>query len=205
MAFFEERFPDSIAQGATGGPRWKTSKVEAGSGQRFANRDWSKARHYYEVSQAIKTGKDFAKVRAFFYVVFGAFDAFRFKDYSNFKVAQAEGRLALVSGSIYQMQKAESYGSRTYLREIVKPVSGTVTVFRTRSGATTSIAATVDHTTGRVTVAGHVALDAYAWAGEFDVPVNFVDDSMETAQWIGPDSSLLMSWPSIQLCENPNP
>lgn len=205
MAFFDERFPDEIAQGATGGPRWKTTKNRATGGARFANKDWSDALHYFEVSQAIKTLEDFALLRSFFYVVAGAFDGFRFKDFTNFTVAHAVGVLQATAPSIYQMFKAERYGSREYLRKILKPVSGSVTVWRTRSAVTTTITPSIDYATGLVTVSGHVVGDTYAWTGEFDVPVNFVDDSMETAQQMSSDDSLLMSWPSIQLEEVPNP
>lgn len=206
MSFFEERFPDEIAQGATGGPRWKTTKNRSTGGRRTANKDWSDAIHYFEVSQAIKTLDDFELVRAFFYVVAGAFDGFRFKDFSNFQVAQALGVLqATAAPSVYQMCKAERYGSREYLRRILKPVTSSVTVWRTRSAVTTVITPSIDYTTGLVTVTGHMVGDTYAWAGAFDVPVNFADDSMETAQQISSDDSLLMSWPSIQLEEDPDP
>ena len=202
MAFFDERFPDDIAQGATGGPRWKTTAVESAGGYRWANRDWSDALHYFEVSQAIKSREAFERVRAFFYVVAGRFDAFRFKDFSNYRVGQAAGVLqAIVAGTTYQMFKAERFGAREYLRRILKPVNGTVTVYRTRTGVTTAISPAIDYTTGVVTVSGHVSGDTYAWSGEFDVPVNFTDDSMETAQQVGPDQGMLMSWPSIQLRE----
>jgi uncharacterized protein (TIGR02217 family) len=204
MAFFEERFPDEIAQGATGGPRWKTTKGRSAGGSRFANKDWSDALHFYEVSQAIKSLADFEAVRAFFYVVAGSFDGFRFKDFTNFRVAQAVGVLELVTTDVYQMHKAERYGSREYLRRIRKPVEDTVTIYRTRSAVTSSIAASIDYTTGLVTVSGHVVGDTYAWAGEFDVPVNFADDSMESAQHIGDAGGLFMDWGSIALEEDPN-
>jgi hypothetical protein len=44
---------------------------------------------------------------------------------------------------------------------------------------TSTITPTIDYTTGQATVTGHVAGDTYTWTGQFDVPVAFVNDSME--------------------------
>lgn len=202
MAFFEERFPDSIAQGAVGGPRFKTTAVEVASGARVANRDWSAPLHHFNVAQAIKTLKQFHTVRAFFWVVYGAYDGFRFKDYSDYVAPDNRGVMTLVSGNDYQLGLTYAYGSRSVIRKILKPVAGTVTVLRTRAAVVSNItlASTIDTTTGVVTVSGHLAGDTYTWSGEFDVPVYFADDNLDAAQ-IGADGSLLMSWNSIALVE----
>jgi uncharacterized protein (TIGR02217 family) len=202
MAFFEERFPDSIAQGGRGGPRFSTSAQKTPGGFRGANQNWSAPLHFFNVDQAVKTEADFVTVRAFFYVVKGAFDGFRFKDYSNFTVTQAQGAMPLVTGSVYQMSKTESYGSRSWVRTIAKPVAGTAVIYRTRSSVTTDITSscTIDTTNGHVTVTGHVSGDTYAWAGEFDVPVAFSRDDLE-AEWLGPKGFLQLSWGSIDLEE----
>jgi len=202
MAFFEDRFPDSIAQGATGGPRFKTSAVEVSGGARVANRDWSAPLHHFNVAQAIKTLAQFHTVRAFFWVVYGAYDGFRFKDYSDYQAPDTRGVMTLVSGSDYQLGLNYTYGARTVRRTILKPVAGTVAVLRTRSAVVSNItgSSTVNTTTGVVTVSGHVSGDTYTWSGEFDVPVYFEDDTLDAAQ-IGADGSLLMNWSSIGLIE----
>ena len=85
-----------------------------------------------------------------------------------------------MSTDVYQLQRLYVFGSRTFTRPIYKPVSGKVTVFRTRSGTTTTITPSIiDLTLGRVTVTGHVGGDTYSWTGEFDVPVAFTSDMME--------------------------
>lgn len=200
MAFFEDRFPDSIAQGGRGGPRFKTSRAMTTSGNRQANKEWSSPLHAYNVAQAIKSQADFDTVLSFFMVVYGAFDGFRFKDYADYKVAATRGVCTLITGSTYQLGKSYAFGARSWVRTIKKPVASTVVVYRTRSAATNVITPTLDGTTGQLIVSGHLLGDTYSWSGEFDVPCAFSEDMLEAEQ-IGADGGLFMSWQSIPIEE----
>ena len=201
MSFFEQRFPDRIAAGGRGGPSWKTSRAITSAGFSNKNKEWTSPLHVYNVGQAIKTVADFEAVRDFFMVVYGAYDGFRFKDYMDYQ-AGTRGVGTLISGSIYQLYKNYTFGSRTFSRKILKPVSGTIAFFRTRSAVTTNItsSSTIDHATGQVTVTGHVAGDAYTWTGEFDVPCEFSSDILEV-DMIGSLNHMLLSWASIEVRE----
>lgn len=201
MAFFEERFPERIAMGARGGPRWKTAKAVTGAGFRNANKEWTSPLHVYNVAQAVKTAADFEEVRDFFMCVYGAFDGFRFKDFADYR-AGTRGVCTLISGSTYQMGKTYSFGARSFTRTINKPVSGTIAIIRTRAAVPSDItgSSTIDVTTGQVIVTGHVGGDTYTWTGEFDVPAAFVEDLLET-ELIGHAQNLLLSWTSIQIEE----
>ena len=182
MAFFEERMDTDLSFGARGGPVFSTAKAYSVSGRRMVNRQWAAPLHRYDVAPAIRSLADFETLRNFFYVVSGAFDGFRFKDWTDF-MDGGRGVLTLVSGSNYQMFKTYTRGSRTFNRKIGKPVSGTVQIFRLRSSVETNITLTssIDHTTGLVTVTGHAAGDTYRWTGEFDVPVAFQSDEFMSA------------------------
>lgn len=93
------------------------------------------------------------------------------------------------------------FGGIEYLRSIKKPcASPASTVYRTRSGSTTLISATVDTTTGIATISGHVVGDTYTWAGEFDVPVTFVDDEWTSSLEVNTQNLHVMSQ-SIKLEE----
>lgn len=177
MAFFEHRMNECLSYGARGGPVFSTSRAFSSSGRRSANKNWSAPLHRYDVAYAIRNETDFKEVRNFFYVVSGAFDGFRFKDHQDF-TADGQGIMTLVTGSTYQMRKNYKVGSRTYVRIIQKPVSGSVKIFRTRSGVTTDITntSTITFETGTVVVTGHAGGDVYTWTGEFDVPVAFTSD-----------------------------
>lgn len=178
MAFFEERMNPDLTFGAQGGPVFSTSRAVSTSGREVVNRNWSLPLHRYNVQHCIKTAADFDEILAFFYVVSGAFDGFRYKDWNDF-TDDNRGILTLVSGSQYQMFKTYTKGSRTFNRKISKPVAG-VQIFRFRSGVQSNItgSSTIDLTTGLVTVTGHVAGDTYRWSGEFDVPVRFMSDDL---------------------------
>lgn len=199
MAFFETRLPECYAFGARGGPVFSTEVVKTTGGQRYANANWLMPLHLYDISQGVKTQTDFEVIRDFFYVVGGRRDGFRFKDWADY-VATLQP-LSLITGSVYQMNRVYVRGSRTFARPIYKPVAG-ATFVRTRGGTPSAITPTVDYTTGQVTVSGHVAGDTYAWSGEFDVPVAFVNDQME-AEITNRNQreGFLITWPSIQIEE----
>lgn len=213
MAFIESpRFPDCISIGATGGPVFSTTKVYTRSGDRFVNKNWQYPLARYNIGTPPRTDEEFVELRGFFYNVAGAYSGFRFKDPADFThedtpfgVGTAEGIFTLVTGSTYQMVKRYEWGVNIAHRKILKPVDGSVSVFRTRSGSTTDItgSSTIDETTGQVTVTGHMSGDTYAWTGEFDVPVALTNDD---AAWgyIG-TPNMIQEWPSIGLEELRNP
>jgi len=197
MSFFEERFPDDIAQGAMGGPSFKTSEVKVSGGARSANKDWSAPLHFFNVASGIKSRDDFKIARSFFWVVFGAFDGFRFKDFSDYACMRSESILTLVSGSNWQLGKRYVYGSRGVTRTIKKPVAGSVIVYDVGGSALPTV---LDATTGIATVTGTPA----TWAGEFDVPCKFSNDKMDARQ-IGDDDGMFIDWGSIDIEELRNP
>lgn len=198
MSFFEDRLPECFSFGARGGPVFSTEVVKTQGGQRYANKNWTMPIHRYDVSEAIKTEEDFETIRAFFYNVSGQYDGFRFKDWADYRATAQP--LSLISGSIYQLNRAYVRGSRTFTRKITKPVDS-ITVYRTRSGATSAISPTISYTTGQVTVSGHAGGDTYSWTGEFDVPVAFSSDMLEAVIENKNDGAFLIRWPSIQVEE----
>jgi uncharacterized protein (TIGR02217 family) len=200
MSFFDERFDECYAFGVRGGPKFSTEVVRTQGGQRYANKNWLMPLHVYEIGHAIRQKDDFETLRAFFYAVAGQFDGFLFKDWGDFEaVAQP---LVLISGSTYQTYRAYVRGSRTFMRKITRPRSPIV-VKRNRAGVISTISPTIAYTTGQVTVTGHVGGDTYTWTGEFDVPVAFTSDVLETIienKNPGVDQ-LLIRWPTVQVEE----
>lgn len=201
MAFFEELFPPEISVGMTGGPRFMTSKAYTQAGHRHTNRIALHPLHEYSLSQPSMRQDLFDRLRAFFWVVGGDADAFRFKDWSDHRCNLAQGGTTEVSAGVYQLHKVYSYGARSAVRTITKPVAG-ARIYRTRSAVVTDITATstLDTTTGRVTVTGHLAGDTYAWAGEFHIPAAFKDPAA-VWRWLGEAGSANMAWPSLEVEE----
>jgi uncharacterized protein (TIGR02217 family) len=205
MAFFEQRFDPRLSYGARGGPAWKTTKVITESGRRNVVKRWQYPLHRYDVSHAIKTRDDFEIVRAFFYVVAGAFDGFRFKDWGDYQLTHQNSAVIQSAGSPSEWQIVRLYtvGSRTFQRPIYKIANPPPThVRRVRAGNPSMVAATVDANTGLVSFSGHEAGDTYSVTGEFDVPVAFADDAMQ-AMIVDSheEGDFLLEWPNITLEE----
>lgn len=175
MSFLESRLDSKITRGATGGPTQPgRRKIYTASGrltQSFTN---SMALHRYDVSHGVRTAAEYQTVLDLFYVVmFTPYVGFRFKDWRDFRLTQANSRLVLVSGTTYQIHRVHTFGGQEFLRPIYKPVSA-VTAYNAGGGVLTS---TTDTTTGLVTVPSGTPTTC---VGEFDVPVTFVND-----EWTG--------------------
>jgi uncharacterized protein (TIGR02217 family) len=156
--------------------------------------------HVYELGHAIRRAEEFETLRAFFYNVAGQYDGFRFKDWGDFEATNQP--LSLISSATYQLNRTYVRGVRTFTRPITRPVSPIV-VKRNRAGVISTISPTISYTTGQVTVTGHVSGDTYTWTGEFDVPVAFTSDVLETIienKNPGVDQ-LLIRWPTVQVEE----
>lgn len=189
MSFFEERFPECIRFGVTGGPRFSTGRTVAQNGFTAKQRNWRYPLQRFEAAHGIKSESDFEKVRAFFYNVYGGFDGFRFRDWSDYQVKAGQGVVIVRDDGLRQLARAYTYGARVFTRPIAKPVPGSVQL----SGP-----GVVDYTTGLVT-GGTPA----TWTGQFDVPVEFADDLMdvEVVNKKGASGEFFLSWASLQLQE----
>lgn len=182
MDFVDIEFPRRIAFHATAEAQWMTQLAALSSGFEMTNQNWSQTRHAYDVGLSIRTASDYLLVKMHFNAMRGRAKSFPFLDPIDHTVAQSAGVLA-ASGSNWQMFYRYGSGDSLYDRKITRPRSGTVAVFRTRSGATTNVtgSATITYTTGLVAITGHVSGDTYAWSGEFFVPCRYDVDRLPGA------------------------
>lgn len=198
MAFFEEQFPPHISALAEGGPEFFNEKAYV-QGRRVVNQLQPLPLGRWTIKQPARSGDDFEQLRAFFWVVGGDRDGFRFKDWTDCVAHHANTSCSLITGSTYQLNRLYRYGTRTFTRPIQKPVAGSVVVYRTRSGVVTQATATVDSTTGIATISGHASGDTYTWEGQYDVSVAFVDPR---AVWrVLGSSAMITEWDGIELEE----
>ena len=179
MPFLDQLLDPSITQGAQGGPTVTgRTKTYLPSGKLRQNFLASVPVHKYDVSHGIRTAAQRQAIIDLWYVVmFTPYSGFRFRDWSDYQATQSNTSCTLITGSVYQLNRVHTYGSVVVTRPIYKPVSGSVTVWRTRSGVVSAATASIDYTTGQTTISGHVAGDTYTWSGQFDVPVTFSDDA----------------------------
>ena len=139
--FLEKRIDPRITEGAQGGPVGQRDMVRRPSGWLDQEFYRSYAMHRYDVSHGIKTLEQFEAVRALFYVVmFTPYLGFRFKDWSDYLATLANSRATFITGSttVLQLQRVYAMDDLEYLRDIFKPVSSTVVVYRTRTGVTSA-------------------------------------------------------------------
>jgi uncharacterized protein (TIGR02217 family) len=208
MVIINAPFPERISFGARSEPGWLTDMSASGSGRENANQRWEHTRHYYDVSLAVRTADDYALVRAHFHTVRGRGKGFLFKDPIDYSAVVAEGitEEAESSSEGWQLLKLYGSGEYAYERRITRPVSGSLTIYRTRSAVTTNVTggATVDHDTGTFTVTGDMPGDVYTWAGEFRVPCRYDVDRLPTVivnKQPGDEGQLFVQCDSIPLVE----
>lgn len=203
MTFKEApRFPEDISFGGVGGPGWKTDVVTVGSGHEKRNALWSKMRHRYEVSHAVKTEDHFKKVRAHFLIMNGRQHSFRYKDPADFRCAIDEGRVSGLTTTTFQLVKRYGIDSETVDREIKKPLASGFVLKNSGSTLTLTTDYTLDATTGIVTTVVPRTAANLTWSGTFDVPVRYDIDELR-AQVVNRNlsSGLLLVWESIPLVE----
>ncbi len=190
--FNEARFPTDVALGARGGPERRTDIVTLRSGAEERNSIWADGRRKYQAGYGVKSFAQLEAVLHFFEAQRGRLYGFRWKDrfdYRSCPSPQAPSALDVGlgsgDGSTATFQLIKPYGSSAgsqYLRNIRKPVSGTVKLAVAGILSPGDIAWTLDTTTGLITfLPGHIpASGAFVTAGfEFDVPVRFDTDYLE--------------------------
>ncbi len=194
--FSDERFPEDIAYGSAGGPVFSTVITTNAGGYEKRNRNWAQARNVYNVAHGIKNQTQLDALIAFFRARAGRWQAFRFKDWSDYRLIGQVIGTGDGSTTQFQLIKTYSSGSETYTRPITRPVAGVMDVFL--DGVLQISGVVVDATTGLVTFSAApgsgvpISVD-----GEFDVPVRFETDQL-TARL---DDAGLYSWGDIPLVE----
>lgn len=191
MAFHEIRFPSSISFGASGGPERRTEIVTLGSGREERNQRWADSRRAYNAGYGVKTITDLEAVIAFFEERRGRLHGFRWRDHADYKSssipaapAATDQLIGVGDGVAASFQLVKHYGSNyaPWLRQVAKPVAGSVLIAVDGAVQCENTAFTCDTTTGIVTFGpGHIPAPGTAvTAGfEFDVPVRFDTDRLE--------------------------
>lgn len=185
MDYVDIPFPDRIAFGAQSSPTWSTSVAMTGGGSKTTNQNWSAARHEYDVSFAIRTASNFDLVVQHFHSVRGRAKKFPFKDYLDFTVSRARSTLIDNEDSDGTYTLAKTYGAAgpdQYVRRITRPRTGTVVIYRLRTGVTTDLTgdSTIDFETGIVEIDPTEIEegDVLTWSGEFWVPCSYDTDKL---------------------------
>jgi uncharacterized protein (TIGR02217 family) len=157
MAHYEILFPTDISFGVRGGPAWNTSIIKRSSGHEQRIKRWSTPLWMYpDVAHHARAVNKIDDLYDFFITVGeGSFNSFLFKDWADYTVLSADGRLGTTAVGTgyptYQMYKRYTYGARTFDRAIKKPKASSATVYKGGIAQTETTHYTYDTTTGIVT------------------------------------------------------
>lgn len=211
MQWIDIPFPNRIALGAQRRPGWNTTVIQVFNGQDSTNQNWSRARHAYELSFAVRNATDYDAVVQHFHTMRGRARKFPFKDALDYRVEASRGVLLDDGDSPttgYTLAKRYGTAPYHYDRRITRPATGTVAIYRLRGGTTTAItgSATIDYETGWVTFTGGTVMggDVLSWSGQFWVPCRYdVDDlpAITVNRQPGANGELLVQCDSIPILE----
>lgn len=182
MSFHEVSLPSRLAFGSTGGVERRTEVVTLANGFERRSTPWANGRRRFLIGAGLRSLEDMAALTAFFEARRGRLYGFRFRDFADFRSGTGEpgpGDQTLGEGdgeqTVFQLSKA--YGD--YVREIKKPVAGSVRV--AVDGAELAPGGfEVEAATGLVTLDAAPASGAAVTAGFlFDTPVRFDADRID--------------------------
>lgn len=189
--FHEVRFPAPLSFGSVGGPERRTEIVELVNGHEERNTPWAHSRRRYDAGVSLRSLDDVADLIAFFEARQGQLFGFRWKDWSDYKsclpsddVAFDDQVLGQGDGEtrVFHLSKTYRSGAFTYQRRIDKPVDGTVRVGVENVEVRLNEGVSVDPLTGTLTFDTAPYEGVAVTAGfEFDVPVRFDTDRIETS------------------------
>lgn len=183
------RFPDCISEGSTGGPMWSTQIAISVSGYEKRSSRWANALHVYNAAFGVRSLNDMEKLKAFFLACRGSAYGFRYKDWADYsssiigsQPSNFDQELFIGDGSTTVFPLIKQYTSGLeYVREITKPVDGTILIAKEGAALTEGVDFTVDYTTGLVTMTTPPATDHVVTGGfYFDVPCRFGSDELST-------------------------
>lgn len=171
------RFPDTIAFGATGGPRFFTAIADSPSGTELRSGQWTQDLNAYEVGLVNRGAEETQAMLAFFRAVaVGRANGFRFKDFGAGESSAVNQLLGVGDGIVTQFQLRKLYlqEDESYAKLITKPVAGTV---RCTLNGTATTAFTVNAATGVVTFTSPPGDTVQVHASfQYDIPVRLNTD-----------------------------
>jgi uncharacterized protein (TIGR02217 family) len=172
-------FPTDISFDSAGGPEFSTEINTLSGGAEKRNQNWIYPRERWNVAYGIKTQSLLQTLQAFFMIHRGMARGFRFKNHDDYT---ATGSFLGNGDGVetdFQMSKRYSYGGETYDRKIVKPVSGTVSIYI--DSAVQGAGFTIDYTTGIVSFSSAPGSGEVVTADfEFHIAARFETDYLPT-------------------------
>jgi len=200
MSFSEERLDLGYDYGTVATITTKTSIIESKNGTEQRTPQWYQPLLQFNIGERSETNDQLDQFIAFYTARKGAFQGFRFKDWSDYQFSTI---ITLNANRQAQLFKAYFVAGFTVKRPLVKIVPGSILVSVGNSPVTTGW--TVNFNTGIITF-DQVQTEPIQVSGEFDVPVRFATDKInlrfEAFEACEPESNLkLFSLENLSLTE----
>lgn len=195
MTVSDARFPEDIAYGSSGGPVFSTIITTNAAGYEKRNQQWQHPRAVYNVAHGVKSQAQLETLIAFFRAHHGRAEAFRFKDWSDYRVIGQP--LGDGDGSRVRFALIKHYdsGQSRYTRRITHPVASTIMLYV--DGAPYSNVSFDTETAEMVCDTAPASGTVITADVEFDVPVRFETDQLVARL----DDYGVYSWDDIRLVE----
>lgn len=149
MAFRNVRMSEVIEQGAEYGPKFNTVLQRTTGGKEKRVALWEEPKYEGNIATGLQDQTLIEAGLAFFHMVRGQADTFRFKDFADFTATTQNLGAGNGSQTAFTIRKAYVSGGVTRYRTHLLPVSGTVHVFL--DGVEQMSGWSVDYSTGILT------------------------------------------------------
>jgi len=186
----EPEFPLCLSYGSSSAPSYSTRIVGSGTGWEVRNADWYTSRNRFDAAVTVRSQGDLYELVEFFHAMRGAWTAFRFKDWLDYKSCAPTGTPAALDQLVVASATAGQNNivlTKTYrdasddaatLRYITQPKEDTVLV-----AVDSAVVDPADYTMtdGKIVLDTALTVGQTLHAGyEFFVPMRFEEDSMST-------------------------
>lgn len=187
--FDEVVFPLDLSLRAAGGPERRTEIVVLGSGREVRNARWADSRRRWDAGSGIRSLDDLHEVLSFFEARLGRLHGFLWRDPLDDRScapsrtpSATDQRLGTGDGTTatFALVKRYASGGREWVRDVVRPVAGSVRVAvagvekTVGTDFTVSIDGRVTFLAGRIPAAGATVTAGF----RFLVPVRFDTDEI---------------------------
>lgn len=215
-SFHDVQFPADISRGCSGGPAYMTVVHQSDSGHEVRIPRWSYARRSWNVGLESWDESRLKSFLNFFHARQGRAYGFRFKDWSDYYAgmtltpgtgltynsAATSELIGIGDGSdaTWQLTKSYASGGYTTVRNVTRPINGTVKIYVNGVLKTETTHYTINYSTGLVTFTGGNTppnTHEIRWAGQFDIPARFDTDQME----LNLETIITGGWDGIPIVE----
>jgi uncharacterized protein (TIGR02217 family) len=190
-----------LAAGVSGKNMRLNSRVPTDNGYESVNVVWTQTLREYTLGVVPLRVDQWQAIETLHEITEGGAYGMLLEDPKDSSVT--DGVATAISAGVFQLHKRylHSPSTRFKTRKITRPRSSGF-VIRVGAAALSSAQYALDVTTGRVTIVSNPAASSLSWTGRFDVPVHFLDDTIDWDMVVtGAAQTRYVAGPSVVLRE----